>query len=150
MHLLHPSLHLCYKFFTSLFHICNTPHYIFVTRLLQPCFTFATPLLHFCDTSFIHLLHIFYTPRYTFVTHLLLRLLHLRYTVVVLFVTISMHPYTVAFFPCLICEILSCGILSEIHPNSYPNTPYYTFVKSFLPPCYTLVISNCKDMIMFQ
>ena len=120
------------------------------THFLHPCFTFATPLLHFCDTSSMHLLHICYTPRYTFVTHLLLPLLHLRYTVVALFLTILMHPYSMAFCPCLICEILSCGILYGIHPNSYANTPSYTFVKSFLPPCYTLVISNCKNIIMFQ
>ena len=49
-------------------------------------------------------------------------LLHLRYTVVTLIITILMRFYCdilssfrfVAFCPCLICGILSCGLLSGI------------------------------------
>ena len=91
-----PALHICY---TLVLHNC----YPFVTPLLNFYYTFVTPLLHICNTRFSRLLH---------------PVLHLRYTVVTLIITILMHSYSVAFCPCLICGILTCGILSGIRYNT--------------------------------
>ena len=102
----------CYTFLT-LFHICNT----FVTPALHICYTLVTHLLHLCYTIITLLLHICNT-RFSRLLH---PVLHLRYTVVNLIITILMHSYGilsgfrfVTFCPCLICGILSCGILSGI------------------------------------
>ena len=57
-----------------------------------------------------------------------------------------MHAYVCYIIPSLFTTWVPC-LLNNLY---IPNTPYYTFVKSFLPLCYSLVISNCKNMIMFQ
>ena len=109
----HLLLHSRYTFVTllatPLLHSCYTPSYTFVTHLLHLCYTLVTHLLHslyrICNTFVVHICN-------TRFTHLLHPLLDLRYTVLTLIMTFLMHPYSVAFCPCLIC-----GILSGIRTN---------------------------------